>query len=90
MQQICHGSPFAMAAIAPNDSSQKLQLECVPSGSNYSGASSHQRMPLAPPLLPTKEPVQAPLLPTDECVQNLSPIGGVDVEECRGRSQEEA
>ena len=79
-----------MAAIAPNDSSPKLQLEGVPSGSDNSGASSHQMMPRAPPLLPTKEPILVPLPPTDECVQNLSQVGGVDVEECRGRLQEEA
>ena len=47
-------------------------------------------MPPAPPPLPTKEPVQAPLPPRDECVHSLSPVGGLDVEECRGHSQEEA
>ena len=47
-------------------------------------------MPAAPPPLPTKEPVQVPLPPRDECVHSLSPVGGLYVEECRGRSQEEA
>ena len=78
-----------MAAIAPDGSSPKLQFEGVPSGSNNSGASIHQMMPPAPPLLPTKEPVQAPLPPRDECVHSSSPVGRHDVEECRGRLQEE-
>ena len=79
-----------MTAVAPNGSSPKLRLESMPLGSNNSVASSHQMMLPAPPPLPTNEPVQAPLPPTDECVQNLSPVGGLDVEECRGHSQEEA
>ena len=79
-----------MAAIAPDGSSPKLQLEGVPSDSNNSGASTHQMMAPAPPPLPTEEPVQVPLLPSDECVHSLSPVGGLAVEECRGRSQEEA
>ena len=79
-----------MAAIAIDGSSSKLQLEGVLSGSNNNGASTHQMMPPAPPPLPTEEPVQARLPPRDECVHSLSPVGGLDVEECRGRSQEEA
>ena len=79
-----------MAAIAPDGSSPKLHLEGVSSGLNNNGASTYQMMPLAPPPLPTEEPVQAPLPPRDECVHSLSPVGGLDVEECRGRSQEEA
>ena len=79
-----------MAAIAPDGSSPKLQLEGVPSGSNNSGASTHQMMLPAPPPLLTEEPVQAPLPPTEECEHSLSPIGGLAVEECRGRLQEEA
>ena len=79
-----------MAAIAPDGSSLKLQLEGMPSGSNNSGASTHQMMPPAPPPLPTEEPVQAPLPPREECVHSLSPVGGLAVEECRGRLQEEA
>ena len=47
-------------------------------------------MPPAPPPLPIEEPVQVPLSPRDECVHSLSPVGGLDVEEYRGRSQEEA
>ena len=47
-------------------------------------------MPPAPPPLPTKERVQAPLPPRDECVHSLSPVDGLDVEECCGRSQGEA
>ena len=85
---IGNGQP--MAAIAPDGSSPKLQLEGMPSGSNNSGASSHQMMPPAPPPLPIEEPVQAPLPPRDECMHSLSPVGGLDVEECRGRLQEEA
>ena len=79
-----------MAAIAPDGSSPKLQLESMPSGSNNSGASTHQMMPPAPPPLPTEEPIEAPLLPRDECVHSLSQVGGLDVEECHGRLQEEA
>ena len=85
---ICNAQP--MAAIAPNGSSPKLQLEGVPSVSNNSGASSHQMVLQAPPPLPTEEPVQAPLPPRDESVHSLSLVGGLNVEECRGRSQEEA
>ena len=79
-----------MAAIAPDGSSPKLQLEGVPSGSNNSGASTHQMMPPAPPPLPTKEPVQVPFPPTEECVHGLCPVGGLAAEECHARSQEEA
>ena len=46
-------------------------------------------MPPAPSALPTEEPVQTPLPPREECVHSLSPLGGLGVEECRGRSQEE-
>ena len=38
-----------MATIAPDGSSPKLQLEGVPSGSNNSGASTHQMMPVVTP-----------------------------------------
>ena len=76
---ICNAQP--MAAIAPDGSSPKLQLEGVPSSSNNSGISSHQMMPPAPPPLPTEEPVQVPLPPRDECVHSLSPVGGLDVKE---------
>ena len=79
-----------MAAIAPDGSSPKLQLEGVPSGSNNSGASTHQMMSPAPPPLPTEEPVQAPLPPTEECVHSLSLISGLALEECHGHLQEEA
>ena len=79
-----------MAAIAPDCSSPKLQLEGVPFGSNNSGTSIHQMMAPAPLPLPTKEPVQVPLPPSDECVHSLSPVGGLAVKECRGHSQEEA
>ena len=85
---ICNAQP--MAAIAPDGSSPKLQLEGVPFGSNNSGASTHQMMLPASPPLPTEEPVQAPLPPRDEYVHSLSPVGGLNVEECRGCSQEEA
>ena len=83
LQCIAHGP------IVPDGSSPKLQLEGMPSSSNNSGASSHQMMPPAPPLLSTKEPVQAPLPPRDECAHSLSPVGGLNVEECRGCLQEE-
>ena len=78
-----------MAAIAPDSSSPKLQLEGVPSGSNNNDASNHQMVPPTPPPLPIEEPVQVPLPPRDECVHSLSLVGGLDVEECRGRLQEE-
>ena len=79
-----------MAAIALDGSSPRLQLEGVPSGSNNNGASTHQMMPPAPPPLSTEELVQAPLPPIEECVHSLSLVGGLAVEECRGRLQEEA
>ena len=85
---ICNAQP--MAAIAPDSSSPKLQLEGMPFGSNNSGTSTHQMMPPAPPPLPIEEPVQAPLPSRDECVHSLSLVGGLDVEECRGCLQEEA